>query len=396
LTIISSPPDLHWDPYDAGIFNDPHPVYRRLRDEAPLYRNDEHGFFAVSRFADVERVLVQRDTFVSRHGNILEQMKSGVTLPPGTLIFEEPPVHTTRRGLLSRVFTPKHMYALEDQVREFCSSRLDLLRGEDHFDFVADLGAQVPMRVIGMLLGIPAGDQEKVRDHFFDSMRTGRSDTYTAFPDGEMFADYIDWRREHPSDDLMTTLLNAEFEDETGTVRALTRSEILVFVTVLAGAGNETTNLLIGWAGKILGEHPEARRALVADPSLVPNAVEEILRYESVAHIIGRTAVHDVEIQGEVVPAGSIILTLPAAANRDERTFADADRFDVQRKMGHHLAFGYGSHFCLGAALARVEGRVVLGEVLKRFPDWELDRDGAVMLPPGPNRGWSAVPVSVS
>jgi cytochrome P450 len=386
---------VSWDPYDPDIFTNPHPVYRRLRDEAPLYRNDEHGFYAVTRFADVERVLVQRDTFVSRHGNILVTMKSGIELPPGTLIFEEPPVHTIRRALLSRVFTPKHMYALESEVRAFCRSRLDLLSGCDGFDFVADLGAQVPMRVIGMLLGIPEGDQEMVRDHFLDSMRSGKKDAYSAFPDGEMFADYIDWRREHPSDDLMTTLLTAEFEDETGTVRCLTRQEILIYVTVLAGAGNETTNLFIGWAGKLLGEHPDQRRAVVQDRSLVANAVEEILRYESIAHVIGRTADHDVEIHGEVVPAGSIILTIPAAGNRDERAFPEPDRFDVNRKMGHHLAFGYGAHFCLGAALARVEARSVIDEVLNRFPDWEVDHERIEMLPPGPNRGWAAMPVVV-
>jgi cytochrome P450 len=394
---VTTPADLQWDPYDRAIFENPHPVYERMRDEAPLYWHERLGFYAVSRFDDVERVLVNRDTFVSKFGNILGQMKAGVEMPPGTLIFEEPPVHTTRRGLLARVFTPKHMYALEPEVRAFCRSRLDLLDGADGFDFVADLGAQVPMRVIGMLLGIPEGDQEMVRDHFMESMRSGRTedDAYGEFPDGEMFADYIDWRRDHPSDDLMTSLLNAEFEDETGTVRCLTRAEILRYVTVLAGAGNETTNLLIGWTGKLLGDHPDARRRVVEDRSLIPPAIEEILRYESIAHIVGRTPVVDVEIQGETVPAGSIVLALQAAGNRDDHAFPDADRFDVQRTMGHHLAFGYGPHFCMGAALARVEGRVVLDEVLNRFPDWEVDHTGAQMLPPGANRGWLSMPVTV-
>jgi cytochrome P450 len=392
---VTSPAELTWDPYDADLYRSPHATYRRLRDDAPLYRNDTHGFYALSRFADVERMLVDRDTYVSRFGNILDQMKSGVELPAGTLIFEEPPVHTTRRGLLSRVFTPKHMYELEPRVRAFCRDRLDALESRDRFDFVSDLGAEVPMRVISMLLGIPESDQEFVRDHYMESMRGKKEGVYTAFPDGEMFADYIDWRREHPSDDLMTTLLNAEFEDESGQVRCLTRSEILIFVTVLAGAGNETTNLLIGWMGKILGEHPDQRRAVVHDRALVRNTVEELMRYESIAHIIGRTTSRDVELYGETIPAGSIVLALPAAANRDERTFADPDRFDVHRSMGHHLAFGYGAHFCLGAALARTEARVVLDEVLHRFPDWEVDLEHAEMLPPGPNRGWASMPVTV-
>jgi cytochrome P450 len=396
MTLTTSA-DLYWDPYDRAIFQDPHPVHRRLRDEAPLYWNDRHGFYAVSRFEDVEKVLVNRDTFVSKFGNILDQMKSHQEMPPGTLIFEEPPVHTIRRGLLARVFTPKHMYALEPEVRQLCRNRLDLLDGADRFDFVADLGAQVPMRVIGMLLGIPESDQEMVRDHFMENMRRGRTgdEPYGEFPDGEMFADYIDWRRDHPSDDLMTSLLNSEFEDETGVVRCLTRAEILRYVTVLAGAGNETTNLLIGWTGKVLGDNHDARRRLVADRSLVPQAIEEVLRYESIAHIVGRTPIVDVEIHGETVPAGSIVLALQASGNRDDRAFRDADRFEIDRRMGHHLAFGYGAHFCMGAALARVEGRVVLDEVLQRFPDWEVDRDAAVMLPPGPNRGWLSMPVAI-
>jgi cytochrome P450 len=222
-----------------------------------------------------------------------------------------------------------------------------------------------------------------------------KRDSYTEFPDGEMFADYIDWRRDHPADDLMTALLNAEFEDADGTVRRLTRREILTYVTVLAGAGNETTNLLIGWTGKLLGEHPDARREIVADRSLVPGAIEEVLRFEPIAHVIGRTPDCDVEIQGEIVPAGSIVLTLPGSANHDERVFADGDRFDIHRGIGHHLSFGYGAHFCLGAALARLEGRVVLDEVLNHFPDWEVDLDHAVLLPPGANRGWSELPVVV-
>jgi cytochrome P450 len=386
---------ISWDPYDDALYHAPHEAFRRMRDEAPLYWNDEHGFYALSRFDDVEHMLVDRATYLSRFGNILEQMKSGVELPPGTLIFEEPPIHTARRALLSRVFTPKHMYELESQIRAFCRSRLELLAGAERFDFVADLGAQVPMRVIGMLLGIPESDQEAIRDHYAESMHTTRDDAYSAFPDGEMFGAYIDWRRDHPSDDLMSTLLTVEFEDETGTIRRLTRREILTYVTVLAGAGNETTNLLIGWIGKLFGEHPEARRAVRADPALVRNAVEEVMRYESVAQIIGRTTSCDVELHGTTVPEGSIVLALTAAANRDERAFPDPDRFDVTRSMGHHLAFGYGAHFCLGAALARTEGRVVLDEVLARFPDWEVDLDQAVMLPPGPNRGWASMPVSV-
>ena len=260
-------PDVSYDPYDIAVNADPYPVFRRLREEAPLYYNEQYDFFAVSRYDDVERGLKDRETYISGRGAILELIKANLEMPPGVIIFEDPPIHTVHRGLLSRVFTPKKMNALEPQVREFCAASLDPLVGTGRFDFVADLGAQMPMRVIGMLLGIPEQDQEAIREHVDASLRTEAGEPMTSSVDailsGEIFADYIDWRAEHPSDDLMTELLNAEFVDETGTTRRLTREEILTYVTVIAGAGNETTTRLIGWAGKVLAEHPDQRRALV-------------------------------------------------------------------------------------------------------------------------------------
>ena len=210
---------------------------------------------------------------------------------------------------------------------------------------------------------------------------------------GEMFADYIDWRAEHPSDDLMTEMLHAEFEDENGTVRRLTRDEILIYVTVIAGAGNETTTRLIGWAGKVLAEHPDQRRELVEDRSLIPNAIEELLRYEPPAPHVGRYVARDVELHGRTVPEGNVMLFLVGAANRDDRRYPDPDRFDIHRKIGQHLTFGYGVHFCLGAALARLEGRVALDEVLQRFPEWEVDWDRAKLAPTSTVRGWETLPV---
>ena len=211
------------------------------------------------------------------------------------------------------------------------------------------------MRVIGMLFGIPEEDQEAVRQSSDARLRTEAGtpmevDTHPTFG-SEMFAEYIDWRIEHPSDDLMTELLHTEFEDETGTTRTLTRDEALLYTTVVAGAGNETTTRLIGWAGKVLAEHPDQRRELVEDRSLIPNAIEELLRFESPGPQIGRYVPEKAEIHGEIVPAESALLFLVAAANRDDRRYDDPDRFDIHRK-GSHLAFGYGIHFCLGAALA--------------------------------------------
>jgi cytochrome P450 len=215
------------------------------------------------------------------------------------------------------------------------------------------------------------------------------------FVTGEKFAEYLDWRAEHPSDDIMTDLLNAEFEDETGTRRRLTRQEVLTYIEVVAGAGNETTTRLIGWMGKLLAEHPDQRRELVEDRGLIPNAIEEILRYEPPAPHVGRYVATDVEIQGQVVPEGSAILFLIGAANRDDAKFDDPDRFDIHREIGSHLTFGYGPHFCLGAALARLEGRVALDEILSRFPEWDVDLADAKLAPTSTVRGWERLPLVV-
>ena len=392
--------DLYYDPYDVEIDADPYPVFRRLREEAPLYRNDTHDFYALSRFADVEAGLVDRETYISGRGAILELIKANIEMPPGVVIFEDPPIHTAHRGLMSRVFTPKKMSALEPQVRQFCARSLDPLVGTGGFDFVRDLGAQMPMRVIGMLFGIPEQDQEAIRDRSDADLRTepGQPMRYSEeqFVTGEAFAAYVDWRAAHPSDDLVTELLSAEFEDETGTTRRLTRDEVLTYVNVVAGAGNETTTRLIGWTGKVLGDHVDQRRELVEDRTLIPNAIEEILRYEPPAPHVARYVSRDVEHYGQTVPEGSVMIFLVGAANRDDRRFPDGDRFDIHRDIRQSLTFGYGIHFCLGAALARLEGRIALDEVLKRFPEWEVDHDNARLAPTSTVRGWEALPVRIA
>ena len=389
----------YFDPYDQSIDADPYPTYQQLRDEVPLYHNDRYDFFAVSRFEDCERGLADAAHFTSGRGAILEIIKADIEMPPGTLIFEDPPAHTIHRSLLSRVFTPRRVAELEPQIRDFCARSLDPLVGAGRFDLIADFGAQMPMRVIGMLLGIPESDQEAIRDRSDDNLRTddgqpmdvGDAPTFGS----EQFADYVDWRSDHPSDDLMTELLQAEFVDEHGATRRLSRDEVLTYTTVVAGAGNETTTRLIGWAGKVLAEHPDQRAELVADPSLIPNAIEELLRFEPPGPHVGRYLPEAVELYGQVVPAGSAMLFLLAAANRDERRFEEPDRFDIHRRIGRHLTFGYGPHFCLGASLARLEGRIALEELLRRFPRWGLDRDEMRLAPTSTVRGWEALPITV-
>src|SRR5207248_8123151 len=355
--------DVYYDPYDFDIDADPYPIWKRLRDERPLYYNERYDFYALSRFEDVRQASVEWETYISGKGTVLEIIKSGMEVPPGSIIFEDPPTHDHHRGLLARAFTPRRMKELEPKVREFCARSLDPLVGAGGFDFARDIGAPVPMRTIGMLLGIPEQDQEAIREHIDAGLRLKESgqpvvnDLLMVDDQSSVFAEYINWRAEHPSDDVMTELLQAEFEDVTGTRRKLTRTEVLNYVNLVAAAGNETTTRLIGWAGKLLAEHPDQRREVVEDRSLVPNTIEEFLRYESPSPVQARYVTKDVEHYGDAVPEGSVMLLLTAAANRDEREFPDADRFDIHRKIGHHVAFGYGVHFCLGAALARLEGR---------------------------------------
>ena len=394
VTSTAATSELVYDPYDHDTIFNPHALFRRLRDEAPLFYSEQYDFYAISRFEDIERTLVNREAFISRKGVTLDILKSGMEIPPGTLIFEDPPTHGIHRALLSRMFTPKRIGALEPEIRALCVRLLDPLVGAGGFDFVVDVGSEIPMRVISMLVGIPESDQETVRDHF-QGQRADDKAFEAGSLSGAIFAEYIDWRVEHPSDDIMTQLLNAEFEDETGAPRRLTRDELLAYVNIVAAAGNETTRVLIGFMGKLLSENPDQRRLLVEDPTLVPNAVEEILRLEPNTLQNCRYVANDVEYHGQGVPAGSIMVTLTPSGNRDERHFVDADRLDVRRELDHHLAFGFGPHYCLGQALARLEARIVLEEVLRRFPEWDADLDNARFMYHSDNRGYESLPVAV-
>lgn len=391
--------EVYYDPYLREIVKNPYPTYKRLREEAPLYYNEKYNFYAVSRYEDVRRGLGDHETFISGKGGILELIQENVELPPGTFIFEDPPQHTVHRNIVQRIFAPRRLLGLEDKVRAITVDVLNQMQGRDEFDFIADIGDKIPMRVIGTLLGIPEQDFEAVREKVDSKMRTaegGKMDM-SSFQSEESFEQYIDWRIENPSDDIITELLGVEFTDETGTQRKLSKEELLTFVNVLAGAGNETTNKLIGWMGKTLGDNPDERRALVEDPSLINDAIEEILRYEPPGPHIGRYVTRDVEFHGQTVPAGSAILFIAASANRDESAFPEPNRFDVRRdRQNAHCTFGYGIHTCIGQVLARMEGRVVLEELLKRFPDWTIDEEHAELLSTSTVRGWATLPAYIN
>lgn len=392
---------LYYDPWDVEIDLDPYPTYKRLRDESPVYYNERHDFWGLSRYADVDAALREPNKLSSAKGDILEVVKADPVMPPGVFINEDPPLHTIHRALVSRAFTPKRIREIEDKVRAFCVACLDPILGNDRFDFVQDIGAELPMRTIGMLVGIPDSDQPTVRAHAHRVLRNKPGEPLPVkkdhYFDGDMFTDYLAWREKHPSDDLITELLNIEFEDETGTTRQLTKEELLIFLAVVAGAGVETTGRLFGWMGKVLAEHPDQRQELVEDRSLIPVAIEELLRYEPPGpHVARYVAAQDVEYHGQTVPAGSALLLMLASANRDERHFDEPDRFDIRRKPGGHLTFGRGAHFCVGAPLARLEGRIALDEVLNRFPKWDIDIGNARRSRTSTVRGWDSMPAVVS
>lgn len=392
---------VYYDPYDLDITVDPYPTYARLRDEAPLYYNERYDFWALSRHADVEKALLDWATFSNSRSDILELVKSDFAMPEGVMMFEDPPEHTMLRGLMSRVFTPRRMAEIEDQIRRYCVSCLDPLVGSDGFDVIGELAAMMPMRVIGMLLGIPESEQVSVRDANDANLRTKPgAPMKVADPDriadGRIYADYVEWRSANPSDDLMTALLNVEFTDERGVERKLTRKEVLHYTQVVAGAGNETTGRLIGWLAKVLAEHPDQRRRIVEDRSLLGRAVDETLRFEPTGPHVARYLAKDFEYGDTTVPAGSAILLLFGAANRDERRYRDPDTFDIHRDNISHLTFGKGLHYCLGANLARLEGRVALDELLNRWPEWDIDYGSAQLAPTSTVRGWEHLRVLVA
>ncbi len=392
--------ELYYDPFDVEIDSNPYPVWKRMREEAPLYYNEKYNFYALSRYEDVARELHNWETYRSGRGTTADILFANIEVPPGILLFEDPPLHDLHRKLLSRVFTPRRMLAVESLVREFCVRELDPLVGASGFDFIADLGAMMPMRTIGYLLGIPEGDQEKIRDRSVANIEMTK-DSDPAEVDANvfassiaLFAEYIEWRASHPSDDLMTELLRAEVDEPDGTKRPLSRTEVLSYTAMIAGAGNETTARLIGFMGQLLSDHPDQRRELAEDPSLIPGAIEETLRYEPPSPVQARYVAKEAELYGRVLPEGSYMLLLNASANRDESQFTDPDRYDIHRG-GSHLSFGQGLHFCLGSALARLEARVAFEEVLKRWPDWEVDYANAQRAHTASVRGWARLPVLV-
>lgn len=394
--------DLRWDPFDRGLHADPYSAWKRLRDEAPVYYNPEHGFYALSRFDDVMTASLDTDAFSSEHGIILDTITEDPLPPPQPMIMMDPPDHTALRKMVNRTFFRSRIAQLEDHIRELCNGYLDPYVGTDGFDYVENFSAKLPVMVISSLLGFPEEDHDNLREWSDAQLHRDEGSTELSAAGMEATAklygyyqQQIELRRQHDTADIVGDLMNSDLVLPDAQPRRLDDGELLMFIAMINVAGNETVARLLGWAALILARNPEQRKKLVANPALIGGAVEELLRYEAPSPVQGRFALRDTTFHGTVIPAGAKVVLLTGSAGRDERQYELPDDFDVTRTGIRHVSFGHGSHFCLGAALARLEARVALEETLKRFPQWAVDEANVEYVHTSSVRGPASVPIAL-
>jgi len=393
---------IDFDPFSMDFFNGAYDTYRRLRDEAPVYYNEKWDFWALTRYDDVAPATKDHETFSSAKGATLDMVKAhDDAIPvPKVIISMDPPEHQKMRRLVSNVFTPRAIAALEDMVREKVYERVDALNPES-FDVVADFSAVFPKEVITTMLGVPKQDRDQIRqwldlllERHPGEIATTKRGYEASVNTGLYYYDLVQQRRAKPEDDMISRLIETEIERD-GVVEKLTDVDITGFATMLGGAGAETVTKLVGNAMVAFADFPDQWRRLLEDRSKVPAAVEELLRYEAPSQYQVRTTTRDVTYYGTTIPEDSAVLLVTGSATRDERMFDDPDRLDIdrERKMGFNLAFGYGIHSCLGAALARMESRIALEALLNFIPDYEVDRGGLRRVAMSNVCGWANVPL---
>jgi cytochrome P450 len=389
----------YWDPYHADQRESPYEAWRRLRDEAPVYYNERYGFWALSRFDDVLAASLDTETFSSARGITLDAIGEDPPFP--IMIMMDPPLHDAFRKVVSRAYTPRRIAALEERIRDLCAEYLDPFVGEGGFDFVQDFGMRLPVMVISSLLGFPEEDHDQLREWSDVSLHReeGKEGLTPEAQEAQgltigYYMSQIEQRRRQPRDDMITALVEADLTTPEGEVRKLDDLEVMGMLALISNAGNETVARMLGWAALVLDEYADTRREMADDPSLIPVGVEELLRYEAPSPIQGRYVTRDIEMHGTILPEGAKLALLTGSAGRDERKYPNADIYDIHRAADRHVTFGYGAHFCLGAALARMEGNVALTEVLRRFPAWEVDRSAVTYVATNTVRGPSSAPVS--
>ena len=399
---LVSPDTVEFDPFSDDFFNAPFETYRRLRDEAPVYHNEMYGFWALSRYEDVEPALKDHETYSSARGITLDMYlaEPDPTQPP-MIIMMDPPDHTVMRKLVNKVFTPRAVAALETMIRQTITAVANTLDGNS-FEVVADFGALFPVEIIATILGVPPEHRQQIRLWMDKQLERNPGDFHVPQEGAEaaqavtmFYYELVCERRAHPQDDMISRLTQVDVARGDG-VAKLTDAEIAAFAMMLGGAGAETVVELIGNAAVTFAVHPDQWRTLRDDRSKIPNAFEELLRYEAPSQYQLRYSTCDVTLHGTTIPANSIVMLINGSATRDERAFAAADRFDIDRiPSGHNLNFGYGVHSCLGAALARMEGRIALDVMLDLMPEYEVDTSGLRRVAMANVAGWSNVPIQV-
>jgi cytochrome P450 len=387
---------VEFSPYSYDLHEDPYPTYKRLRDEAPAYWNDALGFWALSRHADVLAGFKDASLLSNAQGVSLERSSGGEASALASFLAMDPPRHDQMRALVARGFTPRRVAELEPRVRALATAHIDAFIERGTCDFIQEFAGKLPMDVVSELLGVPTADRDTLR-HWADTV-LHREEGNPAIPPAAMeatrnllvyYGELLAERKRQRGSDLVSALLDTEIDGE-----RLADKEIIAFLFLMVIAGNETTTKLLGNALYWLWRNPAERDVLRQRPQLVPQWIEETLRYDNSTQMLARAVTRDVTMHGRQLRAGDRLLLLIGAANRDERVFKDPDRYDIQRDTSESLAFGKGTHFCMGAALARLEARVALEAVHTRLRDFEIDPTGLVRVHSPNVRGFASMPIS--
>jgi cytochrome P450 len=395
-------PKVVFDPFSEEFFNTPFDMYRRMREDAPLYYDEAEDYYALTRHADVAAAFKDHESFSSARGCDLAMVRSG-DVPQKSIIFMDPPDHRFMRSLLNKAFTPRAIQAQKETVIEVIEKYLGAIES-DEFDLVQDFSGPFPVEIITRMAGVPDEYSQQVR-HWIDASlerepgNIGWTDAgmKATIDSATYYYGLVQERRANPTDDMISRLIAAEIPGEDGQMRRLDDVEITGFVTLLGGAGAETVTKLLGNAAVIFARNPDQWQKLQEDRSKVPAAVEELLRYEGPVQYNVRYSVTEVNVPSGTIPANKPVFLCGAAANRDPEAFTDADTFDIDRDRSEaqNLGLGYGIHSCLGAALARMESAIALEHLLDRMPRYEVDVDGLQRVHMQNVAGYKNVPVKV-